>query len=71
MVAACISILIVAATFATAILLVLFVGRQKLTGDFGMTSLRSFLTKLAGIDDSLNASAGLTQVAVISTTSPY
>jgi hypothetical protein len=53
------------------ILLVLFVGRQKLTKDFGMTGLRSFLTQLAGIDNSLNAAAGLTQAIVILSTSPY
>jgi hypothetical protein len=51
------------------ILLVLFVGRQKLTRDFGMTGLR--LTQLAGIDNSLNAAEGLTQAIVILSTSPY
>jgi hypothetical protein len=55
---------------AITILLVLFVGRPKLTKDFGMTCLGSVLTKVAGIDDSLKAAASVTQAIVITAASP-
>jgi hypothetical protein len=48
----------------------MFVGRPKLTRDFGMTCLGSVLTKFAGIDDSLKAAASVTQAIVIYAASP-
>jgi hypothetical protein len=55
---------------AVTILVVVFVGRPKLTRGFGMTCLGSVFTKFAGIDDSLKAAASMTQAIMINAASP-